>query len=369
MCFFVSVVEERKRSTTIEVIKNAIPRIQQKIKRTCTKKTLYKRLPILTWLPKYNNQDFLGDLVAGITVGLTVIPQSLAYSNIAGLPAEYGLYGSFLGCFVYILLGSCKDIPVGPTAILSLLTHQAIGDRGPQYAILLCFLCGVVQLFMGFFGLGFLVDFVSGPVSSGFTSAVALIIVTSQVKDILGISTSGTTFLEQWMSIFGEIHNTCTWDAILGIGCIIVLLSMRVCFQFYSFSFYYTTFLQLLASIKLGEANENDTKNAQPSTFQKVINKLLWLVGTSRNAILVVICGVIGYMFNVSGEPPFKLIGYIPAGLPEVKLPPFSATYGNTTESFMDMISNIGSGIVVVPLIALLENIAICKAFGNFVFY
>lgn len=185
MCFFVSVVEERKRSTTIEVIKNAIPRIQQKIKRTCTKKTLYKRLPILTWLPKYNNQDFLGDLVAGITVGLTVIPQSLAYSNIAGLPAEYGLYGSFLGCFVYILLGSCKDIPVGPTAILSLLTHQAIGDRGPQYAILLCFLCGVVQLFMGFFGLGFLVDFVSGPVSSGFTSAVALIIVTSQVKDIL----------------------------------------------------------------------------------------------------------------------------------------------------------------------------------------
>lgn len=151
---FLLVVEESKRSTTIEAIKSALPWIKQKVRRTCTKKTLYKRLPILTWLPKYNGHDFLGDLVAGITVGLTVIPQSLAYSNVAGLPAEYGLYGSFLGCFVYILLGSCKDVPVGPTAILSLLTHQAIGDRGPEYAILLCFLCGIVQLIMGFFGLG-----------------------------------------------------------------------------------------------------------------------------------------------------------------------------------------------------------------------
>lgn len=172
--------------------------------------------------------------MAGITVGLTVIPQSLAYSNVAGLPAEYGLYGSFLGCFVYILLGSCKDIPVGPTAILSLLTHQAIGNRGPQYAILLSFVCGIVQLLMGFFGLGFLVDFVSGPVSSGFTSAVALIIVTSQVKDILGITMSGTTFVQQWMSIFAEIKNTRTWDAVLGICCIVVLLTMRVSFNFFA---------------------------------------------------------------------------------------------------------------------------------------
>lgn len=79
---------------------------------------------------------------------------------------------------------------------------------------------------MGF--VGFLVDFVSGPVSSGFTSAVALIIVTSQIKDILGIKTSGTTFLEQWISIIAEIKNTRTWDAVLGVCCIIVLLSMRV---------------------------------------------------------------------------------------------------------------------------------------------
>lgn len=115
---------------------------------------LYRRLPILTWLPKYNSDCAVGDVVAGITVGLTVIPQALAYSNVAGLPAQYGLYGSFLGCFVYILLGSCKDVPMGPTAIQSLLTFQAIRGHGPEHAILLCFLCGVVQVLMGFFGLG-----------------------------------------------------------------------------------------------------------------------------------------------------------------------------------------------------------------------
>lgn len=93
-------------------------------------------------------------MVAGITVGLTVIPQALAYANIAGLPAQYGLYSSFVGSFIYIFLGSCKDVPMGPTAIASLLTYQAIHGLGPEHAVLLCFLTGIVQLAMGLFGLG-----------------------------------------------------------------------------------------------------------------------------------------------------------------------------------------------------------------------
>lgn len=128
--------------------------LRKKMKNSFTKKVLYKRIPILSWLPTYNSDDAMGDLVAGITVGLTVIPQALAYSNIAGLPAEYGLYSSFIGCFVYILLGTCKDVPVGPTAIASLMTFQALKGKGPHHAILLCFLTGVIQLLMGFFGLG-----------------------------------------------------------------------------------------------------------------------------------------------------------------------------------------------------------------------
>lgn len=90
-----------------------------------------------------------------------------------------------MGCFVYIFLGSCKDVPMGPTAIASLLTYQAAGGVW-QKAVLLSFLTGIVEILMAFLGLGFLLNFVSGPVSSGYTSAVSLIILTSQVKDIFG---------------------------------------------------------------------------------------------------------------------------------------------------------------------------------------
>ncbi|XP_015595534.1 sodium-independent sulfate anion transporter isoform X2 [Cephus cinctus] len=316
----------------------------RRAKAVCTKKTLYKRLPVLRWLPRYNGQDALGDLVAGITVGLTVIPQSLAYSNVAGLSPEYGLYGSFLGCFIYIIFGSCKDIPLGPTAIVSLLTYQTVAhlDSPAQHAVLLCFLAGLVELLMGVFGLGFLIDFVSGPVSSGFTSAVALIIVSSQIKDILGITAQGSTFIQMWKSISENIHNTSAWDATLGASCIAVLLILRI-----------------VASITVGPEEEE-----LRTTKHKIVNKILWLTGTSRNALLVVVCGILGYSFT--NNAPFKLIGHIPGGMPAVQLPPFGYTKdGNTTVSFMEMCSNLGSGILVLPLISLMEDVAICKAFAN----
>ncbi|KAL1495018.1 hypothetical protein ABEB36_010508 [Hypothenemus hampei] len=310
-----------------------------------TKKTLYKRLPILRWLPNYNADCAIGDLLAGITVGLTVIPQALAYANIAGLPPQYGLYGSFVGCLVYIFLGSCKDVPVGPTAVASLLTFQALNGNGVEHAILLCFLTGIVQILMGLFGLGFLIDFVSGPVSSGFTSAAALIIVTSQVKDLFGIHASGNTFVDTWRSIFNDIYHIKMWDSILGVSCIIILLLLR-----------------LVAQINIGRTGD-------PTKAQQIINKSLWVFGTSRNAILVIVCGVIGYIFCQHGEPPFILIGPVPQGLPNVQLPPFSFSKDHngtaTVVSFTQMISNLGSGIIVLPLVGILEDISICKAFAN----
>lgn len=172
----------------------------------------------------------MGDLIAGVTVGLTVIPQSLAYSNIAGLPPQQGLYGSFLGCFIYIVLGGCRAVPAGPTAIASLLTWQVAGGS-VEKAILLTFLAGLVELLMGVLGLGFLINFVSGPVSSGFTSAVALMIATSQVKDLFAISVTGSTFLQQWISVFKNIHGASVWDPVLGFTCIALLLTMRVSFN------------------------------------------------------------------------------------------------------------------------------------------
>ncbi|XP_071443751.1 sodium-independent sulfate anion transporter-like [Hetaerina americana] len=307
-------------------------------------KTLRRRLPVSAWLPEYSRADAVGDLVAGVTVGLTVIPQSLAYSSVAGLPPQYGLYGSFLGCFVYILFGSCKDVPMGPTAIVSLLTYQTVNGMGPQYAILLCFLAGCVELLMGILGLGFLIDFVSGPVASGFTSAVALVIVTSQVKDVLGISASGSTFTEMWSSVINSISETRMWDTLLGSTCIIVLLLMR-----------------LLTMVEIGPKDEE-----KRSTFHNLVNKTLWLVATARNAILVLVCGFLGYWFALRGEPPFRLIGDIPPGLPTFQSPPFSAMKpDNTTAGFLEIVSKCGSGLLVLPLLSLLEDIAICKAFSS----
>lgn len=98
-----------------------------------------------------------------------------------------------------------------------------------------------------------------------------------------------------------------------------------------------------------------------------VVNKFFWLFGTSRNAILVILTGFVGYYFHSStnGDTPFKLIGHIPEGMPEFKLPQFQIEQENTTVTFVEMLSNYGSGIIVVPLIALLEDVAICKAFGE----
>ncbi|KAJ8953892.1 hypothetical protein NQ318_019132 [Aromia moschata] len=344
------VIDNTKKSTVVEAIKSIVPWAKRKAQSACSKKMMHRRLPFLSWMSGYDSSCAVGDLVAGVTVGLTVIPQALAYANIAGLPTQYGLYSSFLGCIVYIILGSCKDVPVGPSAVSSLMTYQVTSGHGPEYAILLCFLTGLVQILMGLFGLGFLIDFVSGPVSSGFTSAVALIIVTSQVKDVLGIKASGTTFVDTWRSIFSDIHNTRGWDTLLGISCIAVLLILRI-----------------VGTFKLGPKGDDD--DAKPSRCQNVINKTLWLVGTARNAILVIVCGFIGYSFCSNGPPPFKVIGDVPQGLPSVKPPPFGyeeEVNGTTvTHSFVDMVQKMGSGIIVVPLITLLENIAVCKAFAN----
>lgn len=313
-------------------------------------KTLQKRFPILVWLPQYKKDYIFGDIVAGISVALTVIPQALAYAGIAGLDLQYGLYACFLGCFIYIFIGSSKDVPIGPTAISALLSFQIAGGSW-QLATLLTFLTGLIEILMGVFRLGFLIDFVSGPVGAGFTSAVSLIIFSSQMKDLLGIHTSGNTFLQVWISIINDIHNISWPDFVLGLICIVLLLSLRA-----------------LAACSLGP-KENKT------TCQKLMTGIFWTVGTARNALLV--CGTagLGYWLSVSGnENLVRTVGFVPKGLPEFRPPPFhmDAVVNETTgelvqdaQSFWDMVSTLGSGLMVVPLIALLETMAVVQAFGK----
>lgn len=128
--------------------------IKDRIKRGFTKKLLYKRIPILSWLPEYNVNYAISDLLAGITVGLTVIPQAIAYANVAGLPAEVGLYSAFMACFVYTIFGTCKNSAIGPTAISGLLARENNHGMGVNGTILLCFLSGCIEFLMGALQLG-----------------------------------------------------------------------------------------------------------------------------------------------------------------------------------------------------------------------
>ncbi|XP_018403785.1 PREDICTED: sodium-independent sulfate anion transporter-like [Cyphomyrmex costatus] len=318
--------------------------LYRRVRRSCRQKLLFKRIPILTWLPNYRKEYVVSDLVAGITVGLTVIPQAIAYANVAGLPLQYGLYSSFMACFVYTIFGSWKDVPVGPTAIAAILTRETLqkAHLGPDFAILLCFISGCVSLLMGTLQLGFLLDFISGPVSVGFTSAASIIIATSQVKDILGLKVSGTKFVQVWQNIFEHIGETRRWDTTLGIVCIIVLL--------------------LLRKVKDLPVMPKNTK--VPSRLQQVITKSFWLISTARNIIIVILCAVMCWLLEKHlGKSPVILTGHVKQGLPEFQLPPFEAQVGNETYTFIDMISALSTGCLVVPMLSLLETISIAKVF------
>ncbi len=154
-------------------------------------------IPFLDWIKDYNKDQLKGDLSAGLTVGVMLIPQGMAYAMIAGLPPIYGLYASTLPLIIYAFLGTSRQLAVGPVAMVSLLTATGVGalaeggtEQYLMFAVLLAFMVGMLQFLMGAFRLGFLVSFLSHPVISGFTSAAALIIGLSQLKHLLGIDLS-----------------------------------------------------------------------------------------------------------------------------------------------------------------------------------
>ena len=296
------------------------------------RRLLQNRVPVLKWLPLYRTNDALGDLVAGLTVGLTLIPQAIAYAGLAGLTPQYGLYSAFAGSFVYIVFGTCREVNIGPTALISLLTYTYA--RGvPEYAVLLCFLSGCVTIVLGILRLGFLVEFVSIPVVSGFTSAASLIIACSQIKSLLGLNIHGESFIEIWRELASNIGRTRIPDLILSCCCILILLTLKL------------------------------LKDAKVSN--RVIQKSIWFLGTGRNALVVILCAVVSYVYESRGGAPFVLTGHIDAGLPSVEPPPFSRVVGNQTETFLDMCGNLGTGILIVPLISIIGNVAIAKSFSR----
>jgi MFS superfamily sulfate permease-like transporter len=154
-------------------------------------------LPIFEWLPRYGRDDIAGDLIAGAVVAIMLVPQSMAYAMLAGLPLQVGLYASILPLLLYALLGSSRVLAVGPVAMVSLITASGLAPLATagaadyvNLALFLALLVGLLQVVMGIARLGFLVNFLSHPVISGFTSAAALVIGFGQAKHLLGIAST-----------------------------------------------------------------------------------------------------------------------------------------------------------------------------------
>ena len=194
-----------------------------------------KIFPVLDWILKYKPEYFKNDLVAGITVAILLIPQGMAYALIAGLPPVYGLYAALTPQIVYAIMGTSRQLAVGPVAMDSLLVAAGLGTLSIvgtadyiQMAILLSLMVGIIHLILGIFKMGFFVSFLSKPVISGFTSGAALIISLSQVKYLTGIPIAQNNKLQDFIFFILKseipIHVT---TLILGLSCIFFLFFIK----------------------------------------------------------------------------------------------------------------------------------------------
>jgi SulP family sulfate permease len=191
--------------------------------------------PFLEWLPKYPKKYLGSDLFAGLTVGIVLIPQGMAYAMIAGLPPVYGLYAALFPTIVYAFLGTSRQVAVGPVAMDSLLVAAGLGafaivdlEEYIGMAILLALMVGTIQLALGLLRMGFLVNFMSRPVINGFTSAAAITIILSQLKHLLGaVIPNSNRFHQLLVNTFEHLYDTNFLDLSLGILGILVIVLLK----------------------------------------------------------------------------------------------------------------------------------------------
>lgn len=302
------------------------------------KKFLLRRVFILSWITKYDRSKMVRDLIAGVTLGLTMVPQSLAYANLANVPAQYGLYSAFMGSLIYVVLGTVKEVSIGPTSLMSILTVSYTYEKPVEYVIIMTFVCGCVEFLMGVFKLGFIVDFISAPVVSSFSTSTSLIIIVAQLKNLLGLKFSAINFPTTIVKLVQNVGGVRLGDASVGAFAIVFLL-----------------LLKNLKDVKLPD---------RPST--PIVKKIFFYLSISRNAMIVLITSFFAYQISLHHEEvPFKLSEKVEPGMPSFQLPAFSAKVGNKTISFVEICSDIGSGLVLLPLVSILANVAIAKSFSK----
>ena len=270
--------------------------------------------PFLTWAGELRDKNVLqADVIAGITVALVLIPQSMAYAQLAGLPAYYGLYISFLPVMIAALWGSSRQLATGPVAVVSIMTATALAPiaTSPEHyialAMFMALLVGLFQLFLGVFRLGIVVNFLSHPVIVGFTNAAALVIGLSQLSKIFGVTMPGKAsdhFMGRIWGVIEQIGNTHMLTLMMGVGAFAIMMGMK-------------------------------------KYVPKLPGVLIAVVVTT------IISAIIGFE-----EKGGMVVGTIPEGLPNIQPPMFS----------IELMVTLLPGAIVIALVGFMEAISIAKA-------
>lgn len=258
------------------------------------------KLPILQWGRNYTQSTLSSDLLAAVIVTIMLIPQSLAYAMLAGLPAEVGLYASIAPLVLYTVFGSSRVLAVGPVAVVSLMTAAAIGqiaEAGSVYywqaALTLAFISGAMLLVMGFLRLGFLANFLSYPVISGFISASGLLIAASQLKIVLGVPAEGHNLISLLSSLFNNLDQLHGRTLFLGVSATAFLFWVRKGLK------------PVLIRFGVAPGLAEMLVKGGPVLAIVITTMLTWGLGWDRVGV--------------------QIVGSIPQGLPPLTLPSFDA--------------------------------------------
>lgn len=285
-----------------------------------------KKLPVFDWGKTYNGEVFTADLVAAIIVTIMLIPQSLAYALLAGLPPQMGLYASILPLVAYALFGSSRTLAVGPVAVISLMTAAAVGKLALQgtaeyaaAAILLAFISGVMLLALGLFRMGFLANFLSHPVIAGFITASGLIIATSQLKHIFGVDAHGHNLLDLILSLVAHVGEINWITAAIGIPAALFLFWVR--------------------------------KGLKPLLIKMGLGPRLADVLAKTGPVFAVAVSIgIAAFFQLNSQG-VALVGSVPQGLPALALPTFD----------LELIFALAGSAALISVIGFVESVSVAQ--------
>ncbi|KAF2645892.1 hypothetical protein P280DRAFT_131698 [Massarina eburnea CBS 473.64] len=305
-------------------VRRDVPRVAKALPRASVD-YLYGKVPVVQWLPKYNPRWAMYDILAGITIGVMLIPQALAYAKIATIPVEYGLMSSWLPNFLYFLMGTSKDMSAGPTSLMGLLTAEIIADIAKEgfsaisIASAVSMSVGIYCLVVGLLRLGFLLEFISIPILHGFISAAGIVIMLGQVPSLFGVKVgSGTAAIIH--DLFVQIPKFQGPTVGVGLGGIALLLILEK------------------VGAKWGQKN-----------------KAIWAIGLARSAIVLVLFTGISYGLNKNrvDDPIFELSKVKSKGIDTPSIPSGI------------LIQKVFPRAVAPFLAATIEHLAIAKGFAR----